>query len=558
MKESTTLRGEKYQTITGAFLLAAIVLALYWPVKGYDFIALDDNLYIVENTTIQKGISLQTLSWAMTTFYTTNWHPFTWLTYMSDFQLFGLNPAGYHLGNLALHLISTILLFFLMKRMTGEIWKGGAVAALFAVHPLNIESVAWIAERKNLLSTLFWILTIMAYIRYTQNPGWKRYSLILVSFIMGLMAKPVLVTLPFVLLLLDYWPLSRFQWLNQNSAECVQEKEERRRILIRLLFEKMPLFFLSLLSAITTFYAARSGGAVKTISAFPLAGRIENAVISYVMYLYKMVWPADLAIFYPYPVGRPVWQVALSLLFLTAVTVFICTKRRKYRYLFIGWFWYVIALLPSIGLVQVGFQSMANRYAYIPLIGIFIIIAWGVPDLLKPFSCRCYIPVLAIAIILAYAFSVKMTLPNWKNSELVFKQALNVTKNNHIAEMGMGNVRLGRGDLDKARYHFKESLRIKPDYAEAHNNLAIVLMREGKANDAANQYREALRDNPDYAEAHNNLGVILAGQHKWREAEDSFRNALRLKPDYSNAQSNLNRLFLDEKNTNVSRDAESK
>jgi Tfp pilus assembly protein PilF len=366
----------------------------------------------------------------------------------------------------------------------------------------------------------------------------------LVCFALGLMAKPMLVALPFVLLLIDYWPLQRFYLPDQTQSGAIQDRAEQRKLLTRILVDKVPMIIMSMFSSWVTLKAASSGGAVKATSIFPLIGRIENAIISYAMYLYKMVWPTDLAIFYPYPIGRPVWHVTLSIFFLTAITIFICLKGRKYRYLITGWFWYLITLLPVIGLVQVGFQSMANRYAYIPLIGIFIVIVWGLSDFLKRFSGRQYTEAVAFAMILALAFCTKSTLPDWKNSERVFMQALNVTKNNHIAEMGMGNVWLGRGDLIKAGSHYLGALLLKPDYAEAHNNLALVLLRLGKVDEAAAQYREALKDNPDYAEAYNNLGAVLAGQGKWKEAEESFRRSLKSKPHYTGARSNLAKLFL--------------
>jgi hypothetical protein len=306
-----------------------------------------------------------------------------------------------------------------------------------------------------------------------------------------------------------------------------------------LLLEKVPLILLSLLTALVTLQVARTGGAVKTITVFPLIGRIENAFISYAMYLVKAVWPADLAIFYPYPVGRPVWQVASSILFLTVVTAIVCLKGRKYRYLITGWFWYGITLFPVIGLVQVGFQSMANRYAYISLIGIFVIVTWGVPDLLKRFSGRRYLPAVSVAVILAFTFCTKSALPDWKNSEMVFRQALNVTKNNHIAEIGMGNVWLGRGDLRKAGSHYLEALRLKPDYAEAHNNLAMILMHEGKGDEAEVQYREAIKDDPTFEKAYNNLGVLLVTKGKLAEAKACFLRVLELKPDYVTARDNL-------------------
>lgn len=492
----------------GVFL-AALVLVLYWPVFGYDFIALDDNLYVVENPNLQKGITKEGLGWATTTFHTTNWHPLTWLSYLADYELFGLNPAGYHLSNLILHLLNTLLLFILMRRMTGEIWKGAAVATLFAVHPLNIESVVWIAERKNLLSTLFWILTLLAYVRYVEKPGWKRYSWILVCFILGLMAKPMLVTLPFVLLLLDYWPLQRLSWTDRDRSGAIQDPRERRKLLIHLLIEKTPLILFSFLSAWITFHAARSGGAVKAIAVFPLTGRIENAIISYAMYLYKMAWPMDLAIFYPYPVGRPLWQAGLSILFLTAVTAFVCIKGRTHRYLITGWFWYGITLLPVIGLVQVGFQSMANRYAYLSVLGIFVIVVWGVPDLLKGFFRLLYLPAISVAVILAFTFCTKAALPDWKNSEAAFQQALRVTKNNHIAELGMGNVWFNRGNLSKAQDYYRMSLRIKPDFEEAYNNLGLVYAGQGKPREAETAFRQAMTLNPDFEAARINLARLL-------------------------------------------------
>jgi protein O-mannosyl-transferase len=535
----------KTRRIIICLLLAAAALVVYWPVTGYDFIALDDNLYVVENQHIQKGLTCKGIAWAMTTFYATNWHPLTWLSLMTDYELYGLNAAGYHGTSLFLHILNAIFLFLLLRRMTGKDGRSAVVATLFAVHPLNIESVVWIAERKNLLSTLFWILTILAYVRYVEKPKWGRYWPVFLLFALGLMAKPILVTLPFVLLLLDYWPLQRFSLSGRDRSGASHDHEDRRKLLIRLLVEKAPLILISLLSAWITFHAARAGGAVKAITVFPLVGRIENAIISYAMYLQKMVWPTDLAIFYPYPSVRPFWQVALSILFLAAVTGFVCLKGRTYRYLITGWFWYGITLFPVIGIVQVGFQSMANRYAYISLLGIFIIVTWGVPDLLKRFSRRWYLPAVSIAVILAFAFCTKSALPDWKNSEVAFRQALKVTKNNHIAEIGMGNVWLGRGDLPKARSHYQESLRIKPDYPEAMINLGIVYMKQGLFEDAIAQYGKALEANPTDVKILNNLGVALACKGRHEEAVVRFREALKRSPGHQEARDNLAKVMME-------------
>jgi Tfp pilus assembly protein PilF len=429
--------------------------------------------------------------------------------------------------------------------MTGAMGRSIVTAALFAVHPLNIESVVWIAERKNLLGAFFWFLTILTYVTYTKQRSRMRYLAVLTCFSLGLMAKPVLVTLPFVLLLLDYWPLERFSLRARGTAGMIPEAGRERKIVLRLLAEKIPLMILALLSALMTFHAAQTGGAVKSLSVYPLIGRIANAFTSYGLYLVKMVWPSGLAIFYPYPRGWSGWQVAAAILFFLSATGFFVLKGRRSRYLLVGWLWYVITLVPVIGIVQVGYQSMANRYTYLSLVGIFIMIAWGVPDLIKNAAGRRFLPVAAGLMILLLAFSTRAQLPHWRNSEAVFRQALKVTENNHIAQFGMGNVWFTRGDLAKAQRSYEETLRIKPDYAEAHNNLALTLMGMGRSDEAEVQYLAALRANPHYAEAYNNLGVALADQRKFPEAEIAFRRAVALKRDYAEAHNNLNLLLMD-------------
>jgi hypothetical protein len=547
MTKKATILSEKCRGIIVVLLPAAVVLALYWPVTGYEFIALDDNLYLLDNPDIRKGLSPQGISWAMTTLYTTNWHPLTWLSLLADYELYGLNAAGYHVSSILLHALNTLLLFLVLRRMTGETWKCLTVAALFGVHPLNIESVAWIAERKNLLSTLFWILALFAYVRYVERPGWLRYLQALFLFALGLMAKPMLVTLPFVLLLLDCWPLRRLSFVGRGGVEGQTNPVDDRSILPGLLKEKIPFFLLSLLSVVITLYAAKIGGAVKSIADFPFSRRIGNALIACVSYLEKTIWPVDLAIFYPYPANRPVWQIAAALLFLTAITFFVVRQRRKHPYLAVGWFWYLITLLPVIGIVQVGFQSMANRYAYVPLVGIFILIAWGAPELLNTQIRRRYPTAAAVGLILIFSFSTWAQLPHWRNSETAFVYALRVTEDNFIAQAGMGDVFLRRGDLLMARLHYLESLRIQPGYAETHNNLALILMMEGRCEQAAEGFREALKHKPELAEAHNNLGAALIGQEKFREAAVHFAKALELKPGYAVAKGNLERLVKDGK-----------
>jgi protein O-mannosyl-transferase len=539
MQKPVSVILEKYREIVVSLLLAAIVLAVYRPIAGYDFIALDDNLYILKNLHVQGGITGENLLWAMKTFDTTNWHPLTWFSLMMDYELFGFNAGGYHITNLLLHLLNTVLLFLILLRMTDEVIKCTVVAMLFAVHPLNIESVVWIAERKNLLSAFFWFLTILAYVRYAVREEWKWYLIVLICFSLGLMAKPILVALPLVLLLLDYWPLQRFSLRRSARDNALPDSGSGRLIFFRLVWEKIPLFILAALSAWITYHAAQIGGAVKSVSAFPLAGRIANAFISYYAYLVKMVYPSNLAIFYPYPPTRPVWQVAAAVSIIVLASGIAYMKKAELRYLAVGWLWYLIALLPVIGFVQVGFQSMANRYAYLPLVGIFVIIVWGIPDLLKKRVNRWYLTAAAAVMIIAMAFSTSMQLPYWQNSEAAFRRALAVTENNYIAQMGMGDVWLARGDLRMARSAYEEAVRLKPDYAEAHNNLALVLMRTGRMDEAVLNYRQALKDNPGYAEVHNNLGAVLARLGKLEEAGISFRRAIELKPDYADARRNL-------------------
>jgi protein O-mannosyl-transferase len=546
MPDGTTTISKTYHGIVVILLLAAVVLALYWPVTGYDFIALDDNLYLFENPDIQKGLSRQGISWALTTLYTTNWHPLTWLSLMADYELYGFSAAGYHFTSILLHLLNVLLLFLVLRRMTGETGKSLTVTALFAVHPLNIESVAWIAERKNLLSTLFWILTLFAYIRYAERPGWQRYLQALFLFALGLMAKPMLVTMPFILFLLDYWPLRRFSPVNRGDEEEPSSHPVGNWSILRpLLKEKIPFFLLSICSVLITVYAAKIGGMVESIADFPLSGRIVNALVVYETYLEKMIWPVDLAIFYPYPKGRPVWQFVMALLFLTVLTAFALFKGRKHPYLVTGWFWYLITLLPVIGIIQVGFQSMANRYVYVPLIGIFVLMAWGIPEFLKTQRNRRVLPIAAVVLILIFSFSTWAQLPHWRNSEAAFQHAVNVTEDNFIAQCGIGEIWQRRGVFEIARLHYQEALRIKPGYAQVYNNLAVILMQEGKIQEAEAGFREALKYKSDLADAHNNLGAALILQKKFKEGAAHYAKALELNPGHASAKGNYEKLVKD-------------
>ena len=367
----------KYWVPCICLTLALATLISYSQVLNHDFIDFDDDMYVTRNENVQKGLTWQNIKWAFTTNQAYNWHPLTWLSHMLDCQLFGLKPAGHHFTSVLFHIANTLLLFLVFKSMTGNLWRSAFVAALFALHPLHVESVAWIAERKDVLSTLFWLLTMAAYVRYVRKPGPKWYLLTILAFAMGLMAKPMLVTLPFILLLLDYWPLARFQF-GQNI------KDTEWKILYRLFVEKIPLFIITIITSVITFIVPKGSGAVPGLKELSLMPRLTNALISYVKYIEKMFWPSRLAVFYPRAVDAiPTWQILAALLLLLIISGLAVWLARSRKYLLVGWLWYLGILVPVIGLVQVGDQAMADRYTYVSLIGLFIIVVWGLNDLLE-------------------------------------------------------------------------------------------------------------------------------------------------------------------------------
>ncbi len=535
---------EQYRNISLCILLMVAILVVYWQVQYFDFIDLDDNIYVIENPYVQSGLSYQGLIWAFSTTHTTNWHPLTWLSFMLDYDLYRLNPAGYHWTNILFHIANTILLFLVLKRMTGEAWKSSFVAILFAIHPINVESVAWIAERKNVLSTFFWLLTMLTYVFYAESPSVKRYLLILISFIMGLMVKPMLVTLPIVLLILDYWPLNRIQSGHRETSKRYPWAD-----IIPLLREKLALFVIAGISSIVTVYAAMTGGAIRSLDSFPMDVRIANAFVSYVMYLNKMVWPQNLAAFYPHEGMIAQWKVVAACLSILGFTVFVLYASRRFRYLSMGWFWYLVTMVPVIGLVQVGYHAMADRYAYIPLIGIFIIISWGIADIFSQLTKRKGLIMSSAAIfVFIYAMAAWQQVQYWQNSMTVFQHALNVTKNNYQAHQGMGNVLLHQGKIESAIEHYMEALRFKPDHAEVLNNLGMALMYQGKYEEAMSQYRGALQIKPNQAKVYNNMGVLMAKEGKLESAIAQFHEALRIDPGFAGAKGNLQAVLHEQQN----------
>jgi tetratricopeptide (TPR) repeat protein len=590
-------------------VLIITTLAVFWQVKDHEFINFDDPLYVTENLHIQGGITLKGVTWAFTTFHAGNWHPLTWLSHMLDVQFFGLKAGWHHLMNLLFHIASTLLLFLVLHRMTKALWQSAFVAALFALHPLHVESVAWVSERKDVLSTFFWMLTMGAYVFYVEKPEIKRYVLTLFFFALGLMAKPMLVTLPFVLLLLDYWPLKRLQYGTadpKNPAEAlppsapVQQKRKSKKqqtvkekvqakkptdspyqwTLIRpLVWEKIPFFILTVLSSAVTYVAQWKGGAMKPLEAIAFDGRIANALVSYVAYIAKMIWPANLAFLYPHPGMVPHWQILGAVLFLALSTFLILRMVRRVPYLTVGWLWYLGTLVPVIGIVQVGLQGMADRYTYVPSIGLFIMIAWAIPQLLAKWPYRTFTFALAAMITFsALIYTTWINLRYWQNSVLLFQQVLvgkedNATfhylMGNFLSERGRyeeaiyhytkslqinnrnpgvhcswGNILFNQGKIDEAIGHYKEALRIDPNNMRATWDLGDALLRQGKREEAAVQYTRVLQRDPEDAEAHLNLGNIRASQGKPNEAMTHFREAIRLKDDNVKAITGLGNVLV--------------
>lgn len=534
-----------------SFLLIATIFMAFWQVRNHDFITFDDNAYVADNPHVRAGLTREGVIWAFTSGYASNWHPLTWLSHMLDCEIYGLNAGGHHLTNLAFHLTNILLLFLLLKGVTGALWRSAFVAALFGLHPLHVESVAWVAERKDVLSTFFWMLTMWAYIRYVQSWRFRTYLLTVVFFAFGLMAKPMLVTLPFVLLLLDYWPLGRFQPGRSAAGpatplQASAEPDNQRALALRLVWEKVPFFVLAGASSVVTFLVQKSGGAVGSLEGYPVALRIANALVSYVRYLGKMIWPHKLAVFYPHPGNSlPEWQPVLAGVLLLAVSVAVLRLSRRHPYLAVGWLWYLGTLVPVIGLVQVGGQAMADRYTYVPLIGLFIMIAWGVPNLLAGWRYRRVALTLATgAVIPALMICTWQQIHYWQNSTTLFEHALRVTEGNYVAHNNLGIALARQGDFEKASRRYRLALQIRPNYAEAYCNLGNAQARQGNLGEALSSFTRALQIKPDFPETHNSLGLVLERLGETEKAASHYAEALRLKPDWLEAHNNLGNLYV--------------
>jgi tetratricopeptide (TPR) repeat protein len=561
--------------------LTLVTAALYWPLLHHDFVNLDDEAYITANPHVQSGLTGAGLVWAFQIGYAAYWHPLTWLSHMLDCQLYGLNPAGHHLTNLLFHILNSLLLLIWLHQLTGALWRSAFVAALFAWHPLHVESVAWACERKDVLSTLFWMLALIAYSRYAQKrPGPEvavevprfrfaalSYFLALFWFACGLMSKPMVVTLPFVLLLIDFWPLNRFR------PPC------SARMAINLVAEKLPLFGLALAGSVVTYFAQKGGGAVWSLG-LPLKMRLANALVSYLRYFSKTFWPVDLAVVYPYPAHWPAAMVVSAVLVLAFWTGLFVWRARQHPWLAVGWLWFLGTLVPVIGLVQVGPQSMADRFTYVPGIGLFILIAWGLNELVRfrP-SWRNVVILTGIAALAGCLVCTRIQLGYWQNSITLLRHTIAVTTDNYIADNFLGraldqagkndeslplyaeSVRieshypqaqfnlgiawLNRGQADQATGPLDAAVRLVPDNAGARYYLGTALMNDGRLDDAVRQFTEAILVQPDFAAAHTELALALIKQGKTVEAILHFARVVRLQPENPEAHFNLGLALLD-------------
>ncbi len=527
------------RTLWVSLALIAANLIVYAQVWGHDFVNYDDPDYVTDNPIVSEGLTRHGVAWAFTTFHSSNWHPLTWLSHMLDVQLYGLNPGPHHFTNLLLHMANTLLLFWLLHAMTGALGRSAFVAGLFAVHPLHVESVAWVAERKDVLSTLLGLLTLCAYVGYVRQPRLRRYGLVLVLFALGLMAKPMLVTLPLVLLLLDFWPLRRIAF-GSNPPGAADPRRDWQRQAFRLILEKIPLLALGAASSIVTLAAQRRGGSVTDLAMLPLKFRAASALVSYAAYIGKMLWPARLAVFYPYPRTLPAAWVVGALLGLLGISIAVMKAGLRHPYLPVGWLWYLGTLVPVIGLVQVGSQLRADRYTYVPLIGLFIIVAWGIPELVARWAPPGMIlPAAALLAILACMLTAWRQVQYWENSSTLWDHAQNVTTGNYLALNNAGVALVKEGKMDEAILEFSEALRLEPGYADVHNNLGKALASQGKLGEAIAEYSVAVRIKPDFAEAHYNLGSALAGQGRMDDAVAQYSEALRIQPDFPGAHESL-------------------
>jgi tetratricopeptide (TPR) repeat protein len=536
------------------FISAALVIATlvaYEPVRRNGFVSCDDYTYVRDNPKVNQGITGDSVIWAFTKSYTSNWHPLTWLSHMLDCEIYGLNPLGHHITSVLIHAINSVLLFWVLWKMTGTTWPSAFSAAVFALHPVHVESVAWVAERKDVLSGLFWMLTMLAYVHYAKQPSIRRYVLILLAFLMGLMAKPMLVTLPFVLLLLDWWPMGRLAWLCDDISTKTKERQITsigypKTSFRHLAVEKVPLIMLTVISSVVTLIVQRSGGSVIALRKIPLDRRIDNTFISYISYIGKTLWPSRLVAYYPLPLrSHSETKVVVCILLLFLITVISIFIGRRRKYAAVGWLWYIGTLVPVIGLVQVGSQSMADRYMYIPMVGLLLIIAWSVKDLVTYWPrLKIVAATLTFAILLSLLILTRMQVRYWQNSLTLFERILRFTENNNFAEGGLALALADEGRFSEAEFHLREAVRINPALFDDRISLGYVLLKQKKFNEAIVCFNEAIKIKPDSAKAHYLLAVTYSLDKKYYDAIRFLTSTLKLDPNYPEARKIMGYMLL--------------
>ena len=585
------------------FLVAAILVS-YWPVGGYEFINFDDPQYVVDNHQVGRGLTFEGTKWAFTTMHAANWHPLTWLSHMLDVQMYGMNAGAHHLTNVIFHILNSMLLFVLLHRMTGALWRSAMVAALFAVHPLHVESVAWISERKDVLSTFFGLLALLAYAEYVKRPGWVRYGAALLFFALGLMSKPMVVTLPFLMLVLDYWPLNRYP---------EQGGFWRFAALVK---EKLPFFAMAAASCVATMIAQDRGGAVAPLEMYSFGVRLTNALVAYVMYMGKMIWPVNLSVFYPHPGIRPLWQVAGASLLLLGITSFALMQTKRRPWFAVGWLWYLGTLVPVIGLMQVGKQAIADRYTYLPYIGLFLIISWTTIEAMmhQRYSHPLVRLLIGIFLITGLTTASHHQIKHWRNDVALYSNAIKIEPDNELAHYNLGVAFAQKAEYEQAQRHFEESLRVNPANKKAYDDLGriaslqgdhksavsyyssalnfksndpdtlfslssahvelkqpdksfeylakvldidpnhfqagvamgIALARRGMNERAEAQFKKVIQNHPLNAEGYNNLGVFMANNGRYTEAIQYLKKSLEIDPDNNTARNHLGRALQDE------------
>lgn len=544
---------QKYFVFWFSILLLITIFSIYCQVKNFGFILLDDPVYITDNTYVKEGITIKGIAWAFTTFHFSYWHPLTWISHMVDCELYGLNPSGHHWTNLMIHIANSLLLFFILYHMTGKYWRSFIVAILFAIHPLHVESVVWISERKDVLSTFFFMITIGSYYHYANNRSFSRYLLVVIALSLGLMAKPMLVTTPFILLLLDIWPLNRilFTGFAEYESDC-KTPLFNYKVFFILIWEKVPLFILIAIISAITVIAQKSIGAMMTLGSVSLKERISNAIISYIKYFVKTFIPINLSIYYPHPnVTIPIWVAIIFFIFLALLFFIAIKKLDRYPYIFVGLSWFLGTLIPVIGLVQVGNQAMADRYTYIPLIGFFIVIVWSASDLFDKYAKNKKIVYpFIISSLLALTYLSHKQVNYWKSDTSLFKHAIEVTEKNWFAHNLLGVALYKNDKIEEAIFHFKESIKICPILSSSHSNLAVALTKTRDFKNAIKHYQKAIKIDATDAGIFFNMGTTLFIMGKYDEAANAFENSLAIDPESADSHLSIAKLRHIQRNYN--------